>query len=70
MPKIFQTCVSASRIFVQKEIHDAFVDNFVAETNKLKVGRGHDQGVNVGPIINNRQFERVSPIDLFKLVSC
>ncbi|CAG0906199.1 unnamed protein product [Darwinula stevensoni] len=56
-----QTCVSANRILVQEGIYDAFVERFAdAMDRELVVGHGLEPGVNQGPIINPRQFARVS----------
>ncbi len=47
-----QTCVCANRIFVQDGIYDAFMDKFQAATAALKVGNGMEDGVSMGPLID------------------
>ncbi len=47
-----QTCVCANRILVQDGIYDEFTRRLKAETEKLKVGNGADEGVAIGPLIN------------------
>ena len=47
-----QTCVCTNRILVQASVHDAFVDRLVAATNDLVVGNGIDEGVVIGPLID------------------
>jgi succinate-semialdehyde dehydrogenase/glutarate-semialdehyde dehydrogenase len=47
-----QTCVCANRILVQEGVFDEFNKKFAAATAKLKVGNGADEGVSVGPLIN------------------
>ena len=47
-----QTCVCANRILVQEGIYDAFTDKLVAAVNKLRVGNGVDEGVTIGPLID------------------
>ena len=47
-----QTCVCANRILVQKGIYDEFSARLAAETAKLKLGPGTDDGVTMGPLIN------------------
>ena len=47
-----QTCVCANRIFVQDGIHDKFVEKLTEATNALTMGNGADEGVAVGPLIN------------------
>ena len=47
-----QTCVCANRIMVQDAVYDEFVDKLSAATKELKIGTGTDDGVAVGPLIN------------------
>ena len=47
-----QSCICANRIFVQDTIADRFIPAFVERTRALKVGRGFDPGMQVGPLIN------------------
>jgi len=55
-----QTCVSANRILVQAGIYDTFIHMFKQEVQKLVVGDGMQDGVNQGPLINQKQLEKVS----------
>lgn len=54
-----QTCVCANRLFVQDSVYDAFLEKFTAAVLKQKVGAGTEQGVNIGPLINNEALEKV-----------
>ena len=54
-----QTCISANRILVQDTIHDEFVTRFDAAVGALKVGNGLDDGVQVGPLIDDAAVEKV-----------
>ena len=47
-----QTCVCANRIFVQDSVYDQFVEKLATATSGLKMGNGADEGVSVGPLIN------------------
>ncbi|MEC1664606.1 succinate-semialdehyde dehydrogenase [Bacillus halotolerans] len=59
-----QTCVCANRFIVHESIKDEFAAKLSEQVSKLKVGNGLEEGVNVGPIINKRGFEKiVSQID-------
>lgn len=49
-----QTCVCTNRILVQDSVHDAFVEKFSAAVRSLKVGNGWEEGVNQGPLINEK----------------
>ncbi|XP_039964677.1 succinate-semialdehyde dehydrogenase [NADP(+)] GabD [Bactrocera tryoni] len=55
-----QTCVSANRFFLQHEIHDKFIDLLKQRVESLKVGDGSKPDVQIGPLINNMQFNKVS----------
>ncbi len=54
-----QTCVTANRIYVQASVYDAFAEKFGAKLATLKVGRGTDSGVNVGPLIDEQGLAKV-----------
>ncbi|WP_188454265.1 NAD-dependent succinate-semialdehyde dehydrogenase [Virgibacillus oceani] len=59
-----QTCVCANRILVHENITDIFTEKFVSEVKKLKVGNGLEEGIDIGPIINAKGFDKiVSHID-------
>ncbi|HEY1367883.1 MAG TPA: NAD-dependent succinate-semialdehyde dehydrogenase [Gaiellaceae bacterium] len=55
-----QTCISANRILVQDGIYDAYLDRLTTAVTKLKVGVGTEQGVNVGPLIDEPGFAKVA----------
>jgi len=54
-----QTCVCANRILVQDKIHDAFVEKLRARVATLKLGRGDEEDVAQGPLINAKAVEKV-----------
>lgn len=54
-----QTCICANRFYVQSGIYDAFMDRFAKAVEKLKVGRGTQDGVDIGPLINDKAIEKV-----------
>jgi succinate-semialdehyde dehydrogenase/glutarate-semialdehyde dehydrogenase len=55
-----QTCVSPNRIYVQRDVHDAFAEKVAARMADLRVGRGTDPGVNVGPLIDEHAMAKVA----------
>ena len=55
----FQTCISANRIMVQSGIHDSFVAALQEAVSGLKMGDGLDEGVTIGPLINEPQINKV-----------
>ncbi|RKF17098.1 aldehyde dehydrogenase [Roseovarius spongiae] len=52
-----QICVSAERIYVHQDIHDAFVEKLVEETKKLRIGNGLDK-VDMGPLVSSKERDR------------
>ncbi|ADU92503.1 NAD-dependent succinate-semialdehyde dehydrogenase [Taylorella equigenitalis] len=52
-----QTCVCANRIYVQSKVYDEFCDKFSKAVADLKVGNGVDDGVIIGPMINEEALE-------------
>lgn len=54
-----QICAAGSRILVQEEIYDAFVERFVERANKIKVGPGNEEGVEMGAIASEKQMKQI-----------
>ena len=55
-----QTCVCANRIYAQAGIHDAFVARLAERMERLQVGRGTDEGVEIGPMISDAAHAKVA----------
>ena len=47
-----QTCVCANRMLVQEGVYEAFAEKLALAVGQLKMGVGTEDGVNVGPLIN------------------
>lgn len=54
-----QVCVSPSRFYVHESIAEAFTQAMVSVAEKLKIGRGLDDGVEIGPMANARGRDRI-----------
>ncbi|CAJ0866765.1 succinate-semialdehyde dehydrogenase / glutarate-semialdehyde dehydrogenase [freshwater sediment metagenome] len=54
-----QTCISANRFLVQRNIADAFARKLAEAASALKVGPGSEEGVAVGPLIEAAAIEKV-----------
>lgn len=54
-----QACVSVERVYVEQAVADAFIKLCVAKTKKLRLGRGIDPDVELGPMIRERQVRVV-----------
>ena len=54
-----QTCVCSNRIIVQSGVYDEFVNKLTAATQKLVIGNGVEEGVTVGPLIDEKAANSV-----------
>jgi succinate-semialdehyde dehydrogenase/glutarate-semialdehyde dehydrogenase len=54
-----QTCVCANRIYVQRGIHDRFRAAMAERITSLRVGRGTESGVQIGPLIDDAAVAKV-----------
>lgn len=52
-----QSCEARSRMYVQEEIYDQFIEKFVEKTKKLKSGDPFNKGTHLGSIISQNQIE-------------
>jgi len=57
-----QTCICANRIFVHRDVYDAFSKIFMYKIMALKVGKGLEDGVTIGPLINKQAIEKITKI--------
>ncbi|MDG5471958.1 NAD-dependent succinate-semialdehyde dehydrogenase [Jeotgalibacillus sp. ET6] len=55
-----QTCVCANRIYVHESIAKEFTEKFTQKVNKLKLGNGLEEGVDLGPLINQDAVDKVN----------
>ncbi|WDH75678.1 NAD-dependent succinate-semialdehyde dehydrogenase [Exiguobacterium marinum] len=54
-----QTCVCANRIYVERAVVDDFSERFIKEVEALKVGNGLEEGVDIGPLIDDDALSKV-----------
>ncbi len=54
-----QVCVAGTRIFVQRSIQQEFVERMKDFTKTIRVGNGLAPDTQLGPLISQRQLERV-----------
>ena len=54
-----QCCCAGSRLFVEKKIHDQFVERMVKKVKKTRVGDPFDPNTTQGPQVSQEQFDRV-----------
>ncbi|RBI85663.1 succinate-semialdehyde dehydrogenase (NADP(+)) [Rhodosalinus halophilus] len=54
-----QTCVCANRIYVQSGVYDTFAEKLAKRVRELRVGDGLEEGVQLGPLINEGAVKKV-----------
>lgn len=54
-----QACISPNRFFVHSAVYDAFIETFKARVSKMQAGSGFDEGVAIGPLVNQAAIDKV-----------
>jgi succinate-semialdehyde dehydrogenase/glutarate-semialdehyde dehydrogenase len=54
-----QTCAGVERIYVDRRVHDRFVDRLVSGARSMVPGDPTDAATQIGPMNNDLQFEKV-----------
>ncbi|HTP02490.1 MAG TPA: aldehyde dehydrogenase family protein [Anaerolineales bacterium] len=54
-----QVCISVQRIYSQRQVYEPFAEKFVKATNAMVVGDPLDERVDVGPMIDSREVDRI-----------
>ena len=62
MRNIGEACTSANRFHVAESVAGEFADKLAERIGALKVGRGTEEGVDVGPLIDEDQRSKVAEL--------
>ena len=54
-----QVCISVQRIYSQKQVYEPFAEKFVKATEAMVVGDPLDERVDVGPMIDSNEVDRI-----------
>jgi succinate-semialdehyde dehydrogenase/glutarate-semialdehyde dehydrogenase len=54
-----QSCVAANRFILDRSIATSFTEKLIGEVKKLVTGRGLDEGVTIGPLIDDAAVKKV-----------
>ena len=54
-----QACISPNRIFVHADILNDFLETLTSRVGGMKAGNGMEQGVTIGPLVNNDAVDKV-----------
>jgi succinate-semialdehyde dehydrogenase/glutarate-semialdehyde dehydrogenase len=57
-----EACTSANRILVQSGIAPAFIEKFTARMAAVKVGRGTEDGVGLGSMVDQDQVDKIAEL--------
>src|SRR5579875_1711687 len=57
-----QVCSAIKRVYVPERLYDEMVEALANEARSAKVGPGDEEGVQLGPINNKPQFDRVQEL--------
>ena len=62
MRNIGEACTAANRFLVQASVADEFAERLAERMSALRLGRGVDQGVDVGPLVEEAQRTKVAEL--------
>jgi len=62
MRNIGEACTAANRFHVVSSVADEFAEKLASRMSELKLGRGTEEGVDVGPLIDGDQREKVQEL--------
>ncbi|GAA4544103.1 NAD-dependent succinate-semialdehyde dehydrogenase [Amycolatopsis samaneae] len=62
MRNIGEACTAANRFYVQREVADEFARRLTERMQALPMGRGTEEGVVVGPLIDEKAVEKVTEL--------
>lgn len=54
-----QTCICANRLYVHEAVAKEFANKLKEKVEQMKIGSGMEEGVDVGPLINEQASEKV-----------
>lgn len=55
-----QICTSTERIYVQRNVYEPFIEALISESAAIRVGDGLDEGVQMGPLVDHLQLDKVA----------
>jgi len=59
---IGQACTAANRFIVHESVADEFASRLTARVKELSIGRGTDDGVTIGPLINDKAVDKADSL--------
>ena len=62
MRNVGEACTSANRFHVHESVAEEFAEKLAARMGALRIGRGADEGTEVGPLIDDDQRDKVAEL--------
>ena len=62
MRNVGEACTSANRFYVHESVAEEFAEKLAARMGALKVGRGTEEGIEIGPLIDDDQRSKVAEL--------
>ena len=54
-----QSCIASKRFIVVKEVFDEFVEKFVSNTKRLKIGDPLNRSTDIGPLVSKEALQKI-----------
>ncbi|WP_080874056.1 aldehyde dehydrogenase family protein [Oceanobacillus timonensis] len=54
-----QVCTSGSRLLIQEDIYETFVEKFIEKAKAIRVGPGNDKASEMGAIVSNKHMDSI-----------
>lgn len=55
-----QVCSAGTRMFVERDIYDEFVERVAEHARSLRIGNGMDPQTQIGPVVSREQLDRIT----------
>jgi phenylacetaldehyde dehydrogenase len=55
-----QCCCAGSRLYIDQTVYDEVIEGIAGEAKKIRVGPGMDPKTQLGPLVSDEQFKRVT----------
>jgi succinate-semialdehyde dehydrogenase/glutarate-semialdehyde dehydrogenase len=62
MRNVGEACTSANRFHVHESVAEEFAEKLAARLGAMRIGRGSDEGTEVGPLIDDDQRDKVAEL--------
>lgn len=62
MRNVGEACTSANRFYVHEDLAEEFAEKLAAKMGALKLGRGTEEGTDIGPLVDESQQSKVAEL--------